>query len=278
MEFNLKLKVLYFIVLLLFVELSFSQPRKLDDVLVTDYKWQMDTLLIYNNVTYQFLDKEESVEENTFDYTLNLRYNILNRIQIMGFASIDTRSKKRFLEDDNKVKKHTETEFNGIGIGITYHLLHEGTHPGLIFSALTNIIDRQPYIDKNDYFKTFSFYLTSYYSVDPVVFFMQGLYQLNLDRDVNGKTFQVGDLFAITPQVYFLANPYVSFNFGIKWLFKEEDKYDDDILFTSFSSLGWLFGFSYEIAENTIISLDTEFRNQANFVRSSAIFRVVFRF
>jgi len=270
--------ILSLTILFIFITSTIAQPRKLDDILITSYKWQMDTLLIYNNVTYQFLDKKESVEENILNYTVNLRYNLLNRIQIMGFASIDTRSKKRFLEDDNKVKKHTETEFNGAGIGITYHLLHEGTHPGLIFSALTNIVDKQPYVSKNDYFKTFSFYLTSYYSVDPVVFFIQGLYQLNLDRDMDGKTLQVGDVFAITPQVYFLANPYVSFNFGIKWLLKEEDKYDDDILFTSSSSLGWLFGFSYEIAENTLISLDTEFRNQANFVRSSAIFRLVFRF
>jgi len=262
----------------LIVVTSFSQPRKLDDVLTTSYKWQIDTLLTYNNVTYQFLDEKESVEENILSYTFNFRYNILDRIQLMGFASINTRFKKRFLEDDNKVKKHSETNFSNLGIGVTYHILHEHYHPGIIFSAVTNIMDKPSYSEKNDYLKTFSFYLTSYYTVDPVVFFIQGLYQLNLNRDINGKTLEIGDVFAITPQVYFLANPYVSFNFGIKWILKEEDKYDDDILFTSSSSLGWLFGFSYEIAENTLISLDTEFRNQANFSRSSAIFRLVFRF
>lgn len=85
-----------------------------------------------------------------------------------------------------------------------------------------------------------------------------GTYRVHLKKDSNDKSIESGNIFVLSPNIYFAVNPYISINWGIKYQFKGKDKVNTNIVANSGSSIGYTFGVGYEINSKMIFSFDTE--------------------
>lgn len=65
-------------------------------------------------------------------------------------------------------------------------------------------------------------------------------------------------MFTLTPQVYFAINPFINLNWGLKYQFNQKNRVDDKVVSNSGSSVGYLFGGSYEFSSKTVFELNYE--------------------
>lgn len=115
----------------------------------------------------------------------------------------------------------------------------------------------------NQKFKSYSFFAMSYYTVDPLVFSLEANYGLNLKKEYDGNSLDNAEVFTVVPQVYFAINPFTNLNWGIKYQFDGRNRVDDKIVSNGSSSVGFLFGGSYEFSSKNIFNLNYE-KNDTN--------------
>lgn len=197
--------------------------------------------------------------QDFLNFSLNLRYGITKNLEI--FASPSFFYQHSNLSDSSFSGKD-EYDFNNFNMGLLYQVKSEGRYPSLLIGTTPIVISKSlptasgDSKNKLDYFKNYSFFATSYYTVDPVVFVLQGSFRLNLDRKVDGHTLQIGNILSLAPMVYLALNPYTSLNFGISYQYNFKDRIDGAVISHQGSSISYLFGASYEINPSLIVSVD----------------------
>ncbi len=269
--------ILKIFIILIFSQFSKAEPQKLEDVLLKEKQWQIDTVLTYHSLSYIDI-KDRDVNENIFTYIFTLRYDLTERFEIFGYGSYTSNKKRTF--EDHKEKYQSSNFFNSAGIGFSYNLIKEGKFPGVLISALTNGYEKIGFDKDSEIlnFKTYSLFLTSYYTIDPVVIFAQLNYKSSLNGSIGDNDFEKEPVLSFTPQVYFLVNPFVSLNFGFKITHEGSTKVNDKIATPETTYLSILLGFSYEIVRYLIFSIDTEYKNSNIDTKSTVITRLTFKF
>jgi len=119
--------------------------------------------------------------------------------------------------------------------------------------------------------------LSSYYTVDPVVFFLQSRYIQNFKRK-NSISIDPGENFSFSPQLFFVVNPYITLNWGVRFSVNGKDRINGEDINTTRTRLSPLFGVSYEIKDNIIVSFDAQYVNDPDFTRTSAGLRLNYNF
>ncbi len=272
-------KIIFFkiFLILFFFNVIKAQPQKLEDIKLEKKQWQIDTILTYNSLSY--LDyKDRDVNENIFTYIFTLRYDITDKFEIFTYGSYS--SNKRRIFEDHKEKFQTSNFFNSAGIGISYNLFKESKFPGLLISVLTNAFEKIGFDEDSEIlnFKTYSLFLTSYYTVDPIVIFAQLNYKSAINGSINDNDFEKEPTLSFTPQVYFMINPFVSLNFGFRITHEGNVKVNNKIATPQTNYLSLILGFSYEIVRYLIFSIDTEYKNTNIDTKSTIISRLTFKF
>lgn len=197
--------------------------------------------------------------QDFLNFALNLRYGITKDIEIFASPSFFYQHSNL---SDRTFSGEDEYDFNNFNAGLLYQVKSEGRYPSLLIGATPIVIQKSIPTSsgdskhKLDYFKNYSFFATSYYTVDPVVFVLQGGFRLNLDRKVNDHTLQIGNLLNLSPMVYLALNPYTSLNFGINYQYKFKDRIDGEVVSHQGSSISYLLGASYEVNPSLILSVD----------------------
>ncbi len=269
-----------FPILFLYINFSIAVPQKLEDVIIRQREFQIDFILSYNNISFSNLADSEVVSQDLLYYVLNLRYDITDRLEIFLFGSYSSNFIKSIQEKKGKVFKTNYHNIGPSGIGFSFELLKESTHPSLMVSVITNVYDKLIIGGerKSAWFDSYSFYLSSYYTVDPVVLLLTVMYRYNADIKFKDKEFNYGDSFFISPQFYFLANPFLSINVGFRYMYQGKDRLDGDVIMFERSMVSLLMGLNYEIKRGFIISVDGEFRQRSDYSHSIVNIRTTFRF
>ncbi|PAF54013.1 hypothetical protein BKH42_03340 [Helicobacter sp. 13S00482-2] len=197
--------------------------------------------------------------QDFLNFGLNLRYGITKDIEIFAspsfFYQYSNLSDSAFSVEDTY-------DFNNFNMGFVYQVKSEGKYPSLLVGATPIIISKsipaslKDSKNKFDYFKNYSFFATSYYTVDPIVFVLQGGFSLNLQRYLDDHMLQIGNTLNLSPMVYLALNPYTSVNFGINYQYKFKDRLDGSIIAHQGSSIAYLFGASYEVNPSLIVSVN----------------------
>ncbi len=275
-------RFLFFLFFILLFErgISVAIPQKLEDIIIREREFQTDFILSYNNISFSNLADQEVISQNVLYYVLNLRYDITSRLEVFLFGSYSSNFIKSIQEKKSKISRTSFHNIGPSGLGFSLEVLKESTHPSLTVSLLTNVYDRLVIggESKTAWFDSYSLYLSSYYTIDPVVLFLTLMYRYNSDIKFDDKEFNYGDTFFISPQFYFLANPFVSINVGFRYIYQGKDRLNGDVIMFERSMVSFLIGLTYELKDGFFVSIDSEFRQRSDYSHSIINIRTTFRF
>lgn len=253
-----------------------AKAVKLDELLTEKNKIQSDVSISYINtqrnsgdvglIEYQsasgdfvsvptYLGSVESQSDRLM-YSLALRYGLNKDLEIFGFGNFYSSTEHTL--GANGTSSHSDSGFSSCGVGGVYQLHAEDEYPAVLVGGTVDLIDDDKMLKKNFYLKSGSVFVSSYYTSDPVVFFLKASYGYNGNHTNGNHSLETGDVLSITPQIYFAVNPYVSLNWGVRYQYKQKDTYDGNAISTNQSQLGWLFGASYELNAKSVISADMD--------------------
>jgi hypothetical protein len=264
--------------LLLTPLLLFSKPVKVDEILTEQNKLKLDMSISYSNInkkagvtapiSYETMNGDfvniptyvgiSSSNQDYINYGFNLKYGISEKLEV--FTNLNLFTSDTHISDSEFSSK-SEKGFNNLNLGLTYQVKKEDDKPSLLIGGSVDLIERVTFSGehKEDLnFKSYSFFATSYYTVDPIVFLLKAGYRLNLEKKYKDENINSGDIFTLSPNIYFAVNPYTSINWGIRYQFKGKDRIDKNVVSNSGSSVSYLFGVSYEINSKYTFNLDTE--------------------
>lgn len=270
-------KILLF---LLFASSLSGDAVMINEMLTQKHSLRLDTSIFYANIQKQtsviapiiatsspadmssiysipaILGVQQS-NQDFLNFGLNLRYGITKDIEIFASPSFFYQHSNL---SDSGFSGEDDYDFNNFNAGLIYQVKSEGRYPSLLIGATPIVIEKSipTKSEKNrlDYFKNYSFFATSYYTVDPVVFVLQGGFRLNLERKLDEHTIAIGNTLNLSPMVYLALNPYTSLNFGINYQYKFKDRIDGAVVSHQGSSISYLFGASYEVNPSLILSVD----------------------
>jgi hypothetical protein len=273
-----------------------AKAVKVDELLTETNKIQSDVSISYANiqrnsgdvglVEYQsangdfvvvptYMGNIESQSDRLM-YSLSLRYGLNKDVEIFGFGNLYS-STERTLSASG-TSSHSDSGFSSSGIGGVYQVRGEDDYPAVLVGGTVDLIDHDETLKKNFYLKSGSVFVSSYYTSDPVVFFLKASYGYN-EKHTNGShSLETGNVLSITPQIHFAVNPYTSLNWGVRYQYKQKDTYDSNAISTNQSQLGWLFGASYEINTKNVISADMEKTDTSTYSQSTFALNYSYKF
>ncbi|WP_457562424.1 outer membrane beta-barrel protein [Caminibacter pacificus] len=164
-----------------------------------------------------------------------------------------------------------EKGFNNLNIGFTYEVKKETDTPSFLISLSTDAIERVKFSSryKSVYFRSYSIFATSYYTVDPIVFMINAGYRINKKKSYKDESIDNGNIISLSPQIYFAVNPYTSINLGVKYEYHSKDKINNKVVSNSGSDISYLFGVSYEINFKDTINFDYEKKDTSTYTSST---------
>jgi hypothetical protein len=98
-----------------------------------------------------------------------------------------------------------------------------------------------------------------------------------LERE-NEVSVDPGEFFSLSPQIFFVVNPYINLNGGLRLSVQEENEIDGERTSLLRTSVSPIFGVSYEVSDSSILSLDTEYISEGSFSQAIASLRFTYRF
>ncbi|MCI6217146.1 MAG: hypothetical protein MR629_01175 [Helicobacter sp.] len=182
----------------------------------------------------------------------------------------------------NNVGFHTTSNkgFNEFNLGILIEAKQEGKYPSLLIGASTDAVENI-YLSKTQnklqYFRDYSFFLTNFYTIDPLVFLLQTNYRLSLEKSLENQRIKSGDIFIFAPTIYFAINPFVSINFGFKYQYNAHDKVNNEVVAYNASSFAYTFGIGYEINYHLLLFADIESLNTNQYTSNTFSLNISYR-
>ena len=221
---------------------------------------------------------ESHSSQDYLNYALSIRYGVSKDLEFFNSVSFYTSDTHLSAGGDFDTK--SQKGFISLSFGATYQVKKEDEKPSLLLGTSVTALEKMKFIHstKNIYFKGYSFFATSYYTVDPIVFLIKASYGLNLKKEDNNSSIDNGEVFVFSPQIYFAINPYTSMNWGVKYSYRDKGKVDNNIVSNSGSSVAYLFGTSYEINTKTILNIDVEYMNDASYLQNNITFGLSYKF
>lgn len=294
-----KIKVIrFFLITFTFFSFSLATTINIDEILSEKNTLRLTTQLSYINIKNkdaQFSTLTYSLSDTNFitlplvdvinsneDYlnvNLALRYGINNRIEI--FSSVNGYY-HHILTKDTLLSFYEKNSgnFNNWNLGVAIEAKKEGKLPALLLGFSTDLLGIANYQNKNklNYLNTYNFFISSYYTIDPIVFFLQGNFYFSLDDHFSDVILSYGKVFSLAPTIYFAINPDVSLNFGIKYMYKSSDKINHKVVNLDGSSIAYNFGISCEITQKVFFFADTEFLQTSSYTSNAFNLTFLFKF
>lgn len=278
----IRLNKIWLILILFSFYILDAQPLRVDELFTKKHSFRLETSLYYANIqrrnntvapvivgsglgtypvyTIPAIINTAQTNQDYLNLAFSARYGITENLEIFASPSFFYQYTNT---SDTGFSSQNSYDFNNFNMGLIYQIKKEGKYPSLFIGATPVMIekvisggDQSSQIGKMEYFKNYSFFATSYYSVDPIVFLVQGGFRMNLERKFEGHRVKMGNVFSLSPMVYFAINPYVSINFGIRYEYKLKDRIDGKTVLHQGSYIGYLFGVSYEVNPDLMVSID----------------------
>ncbi|TLD80400.1 hypothetical protein LS68_006470 [Helicobacter sp. MIT 05-5293] len=201
----------------------------------------------------------ENINQDYLNFSLNARYGISKRVEL--FSTLNAFWQNSYAENNGIFSQQSHGDFGSLNFGFLVEAKKEGKLPALLVGGSADIVD-QTYFSATkkhlQYAKGYSLFATTFYTVDPIVFLLQGSFRLNLPKRFEEAKINDADIFSLSPMVYFAVNPYVSLNAGVRYQYQTKDRLNDVVVGSAGSSVGYMFGMAYEIKTKLIFFADIE--------------------
>lgn len=144
------------------------------------------------------------------NFALSARYGIYKNIEIFSTLNAFYQHNTTNI-NANFIEKHSGN-FNTWNLGILAQVKKEDKYPSLLIGGSIDIMNMAGFSNaesKLQYFKGYSLLAMSYYTIDPLVFLLQAGFRVNLYSANERLSINNGEIFTLTPMIYFAVNPYV---------------------------------------------------------------------
>lgn len=200
----------------------------------------------------------QNTNEDYLNLSLYARYGISSRLEV--FSTLSGFYQHSKLDTNATFSTQSRMDFSSLNLGTLFLVKKEGKYPSLMLGTSADAIDKTYFtrtLKSLQYFKSYSFFATSYYTSDPIVFLLQAGFRLNTPKRAFGYTLDNGEIFTLSPTIYFAVNPYVSLNFGVRYQYHSKDL-NKTALNMQGSTVSYTFGVAYELKHRLIIFGDAE--------------------
>jgi len=274
-----KRKILSLIFLIIFILNPYVQakPIKVEQILSHKKELQMDLSLSYTSINkssgksqliylqtnnnalvpvFTYLGDEKNNTDNIL-ITTRLRYGITKKFEVFSSASFLS-SFSRISYPSGTSESENNSKFSSLGAGFSYQLHDEDKYPGVLLSYSTLVINNSSFPNgyKKVYFRDHKVNLSTYYTVDPLVLYLEASYEVHLPRRKNAISLNPGERLSLSPQIYFSVNPFISLYWGIEWFIQGKDKVDGKSISATTTNVYYLFGASWSINQNSLVNFD----------------------
>lgn len=282
---------IYFFFIFILANLSLqAKPVNIDEIVSKEKQLRLLPSISYINlksknpllssISYQMPDGSyinipvssyANLNQDYLNFNVTARYGIYNRVELL--SSLSAFWQYNHTDINGNFNAQSYGNFNTWNLGLLVEAKKEGKLPSLLLGGNMDIMSMAIFNDTSSalqYFRGYSFFVTSFYTVDPIVFLVQMGLRINLENRHGNVTINNGEIFFFNPMVYFAINPYVSLNFGIKYQYKTQDSVNGVVVAKEGSSIAYNFGVAYEIQQNLIIFASVE-RLETNQYTSNTI-------
>jgi len=286
------------LILVILPLIVYSKAVKVDEILTDTNKVKLETAIAYTNIhkkqsviapiTYKTLGGDfvniptylgnSKSNQDYINYRFSLKYGFSKNLEI--FTNLNLFTSTTHISDSSFISKNN-SGFSNLNTGFVYQVKKEDDKPSLLIGASADLIQKTTFSNnhsKNQYFKGYSLFATSYYTVDPIVFLIKASLRINKKQSYNNETIKNGNIFILNPNIYFAVNPYTSMHWGVKYQYKGKDRVNGKVVSNSGSSVGFNFGVSYEINYKTTLNFEAEKLDTDDYSSNSINLSLVYNF
>lgn len=187
--------------------------------------------------------------------SLNLNYG-LNDKWDLGLTTTGLASHARY-SDQEVIFSKSQLYFQDVNFDTQYQLFEKHAYmpDTLLFGSVT-LYDAAPRY-KAQAFNSFVAGASVYTVNDPVILTLNTSYQYNLpSQTLQGKTYQSGDVLAVSGSLGFAVNPDISLNTGFSWNLRMSDYQDKVQVNPVYTQTNLNLGFAYAITDRYSLSFN----------------------
>ncbi len=223
--------------------------------------------------------------QDYLNFSLYARYGIAKRVEVFSTLNSFWQHSSASSDFSSTPSSQSYGDFSSLNLGVLIQAKKEGKLPALLLGASADVLDKTYFSHTQkqlDSLKGYSFFATSFYTIDPIVLLLQANFRLNLPREFEGYRLDNGEVFALSPMVYFAVNPYISLNFGVRYQYATQNSINDTLSNTmryvpQGSSVGYIFGMAYEIKSRFIFYASAEKLDTAQYSSDMLSFTLSYR-
>lgn len=226
----------------------------------------------------------QNSNQDYLNFSLYARYGIAKRVEVFSTLNSFLQHSSASSDFSSTPSSQSYGDFSSLNLGVLIQAKKEGKLPALLLGASADVLDKTYFSHTQkqlDSLKGYSFFATSFYTIDPIVLLLQANFRLNLPREFEGYRLDNGEVFALSPMVYFAVNPY-SLNFGVRYQYATQNSINDTLSNTTRyvpqgSSVGYVFGLAYEIKSRFIFYASAEKLDTAQYSSDMLSFTLSYR-
>jgi len=227
----------------------------------------------------------QNSNQDYLNFSLYARYGIAKRVEVFSTLNSFWQHSSASSDFSSTPISQSYGDFSSLNLGVLIQAKKEGKLPALLLGASADVLDKTYFSHTQkqlDSLKGYSFFATSFYTIDPIVLLLQANFRLNLPREFEGYRLDNGEVFALSPMVYFAVNPYISLNFGVRYQYATQNSINDTLSNTTRyvpqgSSVGYVFGLAYEIKSRFIFYASAEKLDTAQYSSDMLSFTLSYR-
>lgn len=132
--------------------------------------------------------------------------------------------------------------FNNFTVGCIYQIKKEDETPLLLVGRTVDVFQQVTFANNQKSIQKlpgYTLFITSFYTVDPVVFFVKADYRINKKNSYGDQQIKKGNIFILSPKIYFAVNPFTSLNWGIKYCYSSSDRGNGEVVSSKGSAIGY---------------------------------------
>jgi len=179
-------------------------PLAVENLLTDKGKLKLNLSLTYNNNAVEGFFNSDAVVGSAA-----LRYGLTGKTEIYA------RGTGQYSNSRSTTGSTTDIRFLDTWVGASYQFKKDTETPAVIGFLETALVEKGQ--KSTSSFQSWTAGITTYKSIDPVVFVLSGYYSVNLPRKDGEASVDPGNAFALNPSMTFSVNDRVTLSSGIRW-------------------------------------------------------------
>jgi len=179
-------------------------PLAVESLLTDKGKLKLNLSLAYNNNAVEGFFNSDAVVGSAA-----LRYGLTGKTEIYA------RGTGQYSNSRSATGSMTDIRFLNTWAGASYQFKEDTDTPAVLGFLETAVLEKGQ--QNTSSFQSWAVGITTYKSIDPIVFVLSGYYSVNLPRKDGSLMLNPGNTFDLNPSISFSVNDRVTLSAGVRW-------------------------------------------------------------